>query len=54
MSPMDTDIPKVFTVGAISHNPFGGMDLEFCTPFKENEVPNLNKFTYDKVSCMIV
>jgi hypothetical protein len=51
---MDTNIPEVFIAGANNHNPFSGMDLGFCAPFKENEVPNLNKFTYDKVSGRIV
>jgi hypothetical protein len=50
----DIDHLEVFTTGASSHNPFSGMDLGFCTQFKENEVPNLNKFTYDKLSGRIV
>jgi hypothetical protein len=53
-NPMDTNILEISTRGASNHNPFGGLGLGFCTPFRANEVSNLKKFTYDKVSGRIV
>jgi hypothetical protein len=51
---MDIDIPEISTIGASGHTPFNGLGLGLCTPFRPSEVPNLNKFTYDKVSGKIV
>jgi hypothetical protein len=45
---MDTNLPKIFTAGTSGQSQFGGMNLGFRPLFKEIEVPNLNKFTYDK------
>jgi hypothetical protein len=53
-TPMDTDILEISIVGTSRHAQFGGIGLGICTPFKESEVPNLNKFTCYKAIGRIV
>jgi hypothetical protein len=51
---MDTDIPEISTTSVNRHTKFIELGLGLCTLFRPSEVPNLNKFTYNKLSGKIV
>lgn len=51
---MDIDIPEISIADANEHTKFSELGLGLCTPFRPSEVPNLKKFTYDKVLGKIV